>query len=76
MINCGAIVDLVNFLTLSETMVVYVFDSHRPFHLRNVRDRNQQVGTPSPALLCACAIPLRTCPPAGLSAADRARHVV
>lgn len=43
MINCGGTVDLVDFLELDESRIVYVLDSHRPFDLMNVQDDNQQV---------------------------------
>jgi hypothetical protein len=43
MINCGGIVDLGGFLKLGNHMSVYVFDSHRPYHLANVDPDNVQV---------------------------------
>jgi hypothetical protein len=43
LINCGGIVELADFLTITEQMSVYVFDSHRPYHLANVDPENTQV---------------------------------
>eukprot|EP00457_Paulinella_chromatophora_P004477 gb/GEZN01004489.1/.p1 GENE.gb/GEZN01004489.1/~~gb/GEZN01004489.1/.p1 ORF type:complete len:584 (-),score=68.31 gb/GEZN01004489.1/:81-1832(-) len=43
MLNCGGIVNLQQFLTLTDDMCVYVIDSHRPYHLDNVRQSNEQI---------------------------------
>jgi hypothetical protein len=45
MINCGGIVDLVDFFGLHdrENILVYVIDSHRPYNLGNVRPDNEKV---------------------------------
>eukprot|EP00808_Paulinella_micropora_P021793 g56480.t1 len=43
MLNCGGIVDLREFLSLTDEMSVYVIDSHRPYHLSNVRQDNEQI---------------------------------
>lgn len=36
MIGCGGIVDLSEFLSVSEEITIYVFDNNRPFHLNNI----------------------------------------
>ncbi|KAJ3109527.1 hypothetical protein HDU97_005184 [Phlyctochytrium planicorne] len=36
MINCGGIIDLESYFPLTDQMSVYVIDSHRPIHLRNL----------------------------------------
>ncbi|KAJ3113710.1 hypothetical protein HDU96_003039 [Phlyctochytrium bullatum] len=36
MLNCGGILDLEEFFDLGEQAAVYVIDSHRPLHLRNL----------------------------------------
>jgi hypothetical protein len=43
MINCGGTIDLVGFLEPAPNVTVYVLDSHRPYHLSNVREHCQQV---------------------------------
>jgi cell division control protein 45 len=43
LINCGGIVDLLDFFSLPPHTNVYVLDSHRPYHLANVRLANEQV---------------------------------
>ena len=43
MINCGGTVDLKEFFNLDQSVSIYVLDSHRPYHLNNVRDTNEQV---------------------------------
>lgn len=43
MINCGATVDLLQLLELDANRMVYVLDSHRPYHLANVQQENEQV---------------------------------
>lgn len=43
MINCGAIVNVMQLLALPEHMKCYIFDSHRPIHLANIYDANQQI---------------------------------
>lgn len=43
MLNCGGAVDLFEELRLYEKpeLIVYVFDSHRPFHPNNIKNVNQ-----------------------------------
>ncbi|KAI8057935.1 CDC45 family [Syncephalis plumigaleata] len=36
MLNCGALVDLTEMFSLSEQHTIYVCDTHRPIHLRNL----------------------------------------
>lgn len=36
MLGCGGIVDLSEHLSLSANLSVYVFDSSRPYNLRNI----------------------------------------
>jgi cell division control protein 45 len=36
MLNCGALVDLTEMFSLSEQHTIYVYDKHRPIHLRNL----------------------------------------
>lgn len=36
MLNCGGLVDLSEFFTLSPEVTLYVIDSHRPHNLHNV----------------------------------------
>ena len=36
MINCGGLVNVQDFLTLSPSMHVYIMDSHRPINLQNI----------------------------------------
>lgn len=43
MINCGAIVNVMQLLALPEDIKCYIFDSHRPIHLANIYDANQQI---------------------------------
>ncbi|ORX82277.1 CDC45-like protein [Anaeromyces robustus] len=43
MINCGGLVDLTEFLSLSEILTVYIIDSHRPYNLSNIYSTNQIV---------------------------------
>ncbi|TYZ65771.1 hypothetical protein PybrP1_009972 [[Pythium] brassicae (nom. inval.)] len=43
MINCGAIVNVLELLALPPNMRCYIFDSHRPIHLANIYDASQQV---------------------------------
>jgi cell division control protein 45 len=43
MINCGGTVGLRKFLNLAENVRVYIFDSHRPYHLENVAESNTQI---------------------------------
>lgn len=43
MINCGGSVDLKEFFSLDESVSIYVLDSHRPYHLHNVRESNHQI---------------------------------
>jgi cell division control protein 45 len=43
MINCGAIVNIAQLLQLPRAVKCYVFDSHRPIHLANIYDANQQI---------------------------------
>lgn len=45
LINCGGIVNLNEFLKLEDKpgLTVYVIDSHRPYHLSNVRAENEKV---------------------------------
>lgn len=41
LINCGAMLDLSQCLSIHPELTVYVFDSHRPVHLSNVFADNQ-----------------------------------
>uniref|UniRef100_K3X452 CDC45-like protein n=1 Tax=Globisporangium ultimum (strain ATCC 200006 / CBS 805.95 / DAOM BR144) TaxID=431595 RepID=K3X452_GLOUD len=43
MINCGAIVNVMELLVLPAHMKCYIFDSHRPIHLANIYDPSQQI---------------------------------
>ncbi|GLE06921.1 hypothetical protein PINS_up016663 [Pythium insidiosum] len=43
MINCGAIVNITQLLMLPRDIKCYIFDSHRPIHLANIYDANQQI---------------------------------
>ncbi|KAJ0395018.1 hypothetical protein ATCC90586_002784 [Pythium insidiosum] len=43
MINCGAIVNVTQLLLLPREVKCYIFDSHRPIHLANIYDANQQI---------------------------------
>ncbi|RLN98861.1 hypothetical protein BBJ28_00008028 [Nothophytophthora sp. Chile5] len=43
MLNCGAIVNVVELLALPPHMKCYIFDSHRPIHLANIYDAHQQI---------------------------------
>lgn len=43
MINCGGGIDLMEFIQPEPHVTVYVLDSHRPYHLRNVQEHNRQV---------------------------------
>ncbi|KAF1336570.1 Cell division control protein 45, partial [Globisporangium splendens] len=43
MINCGAIVNVMELLALPAHMKCYIFDSHRPIHLANIYDPSQQI---------------------------------
>lgn len=43
MINCGAIVNVMDLLALPPQMKCYIFDSHRPIHLANIYDPSQQI---------------------------------
>ncbi len=43
MINCGGIIDVREEFKYPETIRVYVFDFHRPFHLNNVFVNNEHV---------------------------------
>ena len=41
MINCGAILDLNEIMTLEDDQKVYIVDSHRPINLRNAFGSSQ-----------------------------------
>jgi len=41
MINCGGLVDLTEFLSLTDILTVYIIDSHRPYNLSNIYSTNQ-----------------------------------
>lgn len=43
MINCGGTIDIVDFLQPPPDATIYILDSHRPYHLNNVREHIQQV---------------------------------
>ncbi|DBA01874.1 TPA: hypothetical protein N0F65_006022 [Lagenidium giganteum] len=43
LINCGAIVNVSELLALPPTARCYILDSHRPIHLANIYDANQQI---------------------------------
>ena len=43
MINCGATVDLEKLFQSRDQMLVYVLDSHRPYHLSNIRPDNASI---------------------------------
>ncbi|GAB9473726.1 hypothetical protein Gpo141_00010873 [Globisporangium polare] len=43
LINCGAIVNVMELLALPPHMRCYIFDSHRPIHLANIYDQSQQI---------------------------------
>lgn len=43
MLNCGGLVDLSEYFTLSDEMTCYVLDSHRPLNLHNIYATNQIV---------------------------------
>lgn len=43
LLNCGGSVNLTSFLELQENVILYVIDSHRPYHLANVSSENLQV---------------------------------
>jgi hypothetical protein len=43
MINCGGTIDIVEFLQPPPDATIYILDSHRPYHLNNVREHIQQV---------------------------------
>ncbi len=45
LLNCGALVNLSDFLTISDKMKVYVFDSHRPINLDNAFGSSQVSST-------------------------------
>ncbi|KAJ1534589.1 hypothetical protein HK096_003707 [Nowakowskiella sp. JEL0078] len=40
-LNCGGMVDLSEYLTLTENMMVYIADSHRPINLHNLFGSDQ-----------------------------------
>lgn len=41
LIDCGGIVDLAEFLSLSVNLTVYLIDSHRPHSLMNIFNNSQ-----------------------------------
>lgn len=41
LINCGATLDIFDFLELGEDTEIYILDSHRPLDVRNVYNTNQ-----------------------------------
>uniref|UniRef100_A0AAV1UM09 Cell division control protein 45 n=1 Tax=Peronospora matthiolae TaxID=2874970 RepID=A0AAV1UM09_9STRA len=43
MLNCGAIVDVAKLLALPPHIKCYVLDSHRPIHLANIYDTDEQI---------------------------------
>ena len=43
LLNCGATVELQRFFEVPESTKIFVIDSHRPYHLANVKDSNEQV---------------------------------
>lgn len=43
LINCGAIVNVMELLAPPPHMRCYIFDSHRPIHLANIYDQSQQI---------------------------------
>ena len=40
MINCGGGVNILDYFTLVENVVVYVIDSHRPYSAQNIVDES------------------------------------
>lgn len=41
MLGCGGIVDLSEFISVSEEINIYVFDNHRPYNLNNIFGNSQ-----------------------------------
>lgn len=41
MIDCGGTTELLELVSLSPEMIIYVLDSHRPYSLRNIFDNTQ-----------------------------------
>ena len=43
MLGCGGIVDLSEYLSLSNEVSVWVFDNNRPYNLRNIFTNSQVI---------------------------------